>query len=247
MAVTKPESVSCQTCASLGFSLFGNCNDLELSHLTEHKVCNRYPKGQVLVFEGNRPMGLYCVKGGTFKVYKTSLEGKEQILRFVRSGEFIGYRSLIADEAYGASVEAIEDSQVCFIPRDYFLEMLKRNPALSQSLMQTLCHELGILQERLMNMAQKSVRERLAETLLLMQETAARNRTEGEKTLEPEVCIQLPREDIANLTGSSTETIIRLLSEFKDDGWVELRGKQIRILNRAALTKQARLVPVGRG
>ena len=246
MSHSKAESVSCQTCASLGFSLFSNCSEPELGHLTEHKVCNRYPKGQVLVFEGNRPMGLYCVKGGTFKVYKTSLDGKEQILRFVRSGEFIGYRSLIADEPYGASVEAIEDSQVCFIPREYFLEMLKRNSSLSQAMMQTLCHELGILQERLMNMAQKSVRERLAETLLLMQETAARNRTDVEKPVEAEVCIQLPREDIANLTGSSTETIIRLLSEFKDDGWVELKGKQIKILNRAALAKQARLSPVAR-
>ncbi len=241
MASPKLEAVACSACASLTYSLFHHCGEQELTHLSDHKVCNRYAKGQVLVFEGNRPMGLYCVKGGTFKVYKTSLDGKEQILRFVRTGEFIGYRSLIADEAYAASVEAIEDSQVCFIPRDYFIDLLQRNTALSKALMQTLCHELGIAHERLMNMAQKSVRERLAETLLLMQETAARNRTAAEKVTEPDVCIQLPREDIANLTGSSTETIIRLLSEFKEDGWVELKGKQIRILNRPALTKQARM------
>jgi CRP/FNR family transcriptional regulator len=239
---SKTEKAMCQNCASLAFSLLGSVQETELASLSDHKVCNRYPKGQMLAFEGNQALGLYCIKAGTFKVYKTSIDGKEQIIRLVRAGEFVGYRALIADEPYSASVESIEDSQVCFIPRDYFMNMLQRNAELSRTLTLTLCHELGVAQERLMNMAQKSVRERLAETLLIMQATANRNRTAEEGPIDPTLCIQLPREDIANLTGSSTETIIRLLTEFKEDGWVELKGKQIRITNPGAVAKQARMV-----
>lgn len=215
-----------------------HANPGERDDLDRVKMCNAYKKGQILFFEGNFPLGLFCISAGTFKVYKLSAEGKEQIIRFARPGDFVGYHSLIADEPYDVTAEAVEEASVCFIPKREFLELLDQQPTLSKALMQALCQELGLAQERLQAMAHKSVRERLAETLLMLHESF-QPRDSEEEIDEALIYVKLPREDIANVAGSSTETIIRLLSEFKDAGWVELKGKHIRLTDTRALQKLA--------
>jgi CRP/FNR family transcriptional regulator len=164
------------------------------------------------------------------------VDGKEQIVRFAQSGDFLGYRALIADEPYSATAEALEETIACFIPSDIFYNTLQTEKDFSRQMMKTLCHELGIAREQMMHMSQKSVRERMAETLLILLDSF--RHAEGQEDL---ISVKLPREDIANLAGTSTETAIRLLTEFKDDGYIELQGKMIKVVNRAALQRTARI------
>ena len=144
----------------------------------------------------------------------------------------MGYRALIADEPLVATAVCMEESSACFIPKKVFLEILDENPTVSKQLLKSLSHDLGVVEERVQSLAQKSVRERLAETLLFLQATF---KASGHS--EEVIAITLPREDIANIVGTATETVIRLLSEFKSDKLIELEGKKIRILNKAGLEK----------
>jgi CRP/FNR family transcriptional regulator len=206
----------------------------QLEFISEAKSCYNYKKGQDIFFEDSRPLGLFCVNKGKIKIYKTGIDGKEQIIHFGKAGDFLGYRALIADEKYSVSATAIEETTTCFIPRDTFFEMLDNNPKLSRALLRSLCHEVGIANERIQSMAQKNVRERLADTLLLLHETFNEDNS-GDSLID----ITLPREDIANIVGTATETLIRLLSEFKSDGLVKFEGKKIRLLDIPKLQRLA--------
>lgn len=225
-------NIHCESCNVRSHSFFKTSDPEEMEFVNAHKSCQHFKKGQVVFYEGNRPLGLYCMNSGKVKVYKTGFDGKEQIIHFAQPGDFLGYRALIAEESYPVSAEAIEDTVACFIPEKSFNELLDRNKNLSRQLMKSLCHELNIASERLTSMAQKNVRERLAETLLLLHDTFNAD-SRNDETIH----IVLPREDIANIVGTATETVIRLLSEFKDDRLIEFEGKRIRIMDRKKLER----------
>ncbi len=224
----------CKDCDTRNHSFMQHATAEQLEFISEAKSCYTYKKGQDIFFEDSRPLGLFCVNKGKIKIYKTGIDGKEQIIHFGKAGDFIGYRALIADEKYSVSATAIEESTTCFIPRDSFFEMLDNNPKLSRALLRSLCHEVGIANERIQSMAQKNVRERLADTLLLLHETFDEGNS-GDNLID----ITLPREDIANIVGTATETLIRLLSEFKSDGLVKFEGKKIRLLDIPKLQRLA--------
>ncbi len=224
----------CRDCDTREHSFMQHATVDQLEFISEAKSCYTYKKGQDIFFEDSRPLGLFCINKGKIKIYKTGIDGKEQIIHFGQAGDFIGYRALIADEKYSVSATAIEESTTCFIPRDTFFKMLDNNPKLSRALLRSLCHEVGIANERVQSMAQKNVRERLADTLLLLHSTF----DEGNED-ETLIDIILPREDIANIVGTATETLIRLLSEFKNDNLVKFEGKKIRLLDIPKLKKLA--------
>jgi len=161
-------------------------------------------------------------------------EGKEQIVRMAKSGDIIGYKALLSGERYSATATAIEDSNICYIPKDIFLVILKKDAALSFEMMRLLSNELKRAEEKITHLAQKPVRERMAETILFLKETYGVDN-------ENHVNIMLSREEIANLVGTATETAIRLLSEFNKDHIIELSGKKIKILDNNKLTKTANL------
>jgi len=182
----RQDKIDCSLCNAHASSLFRFCGHQTLELIDAHKSSNAYRKGQIIFFEGNQPLGLFCVNKGVFKIYKAGPDGKEQILYLAKPGDFLGYRALIADEPYTASAEALDESVACFVPRDEFIKVLEAQPDLSRKLMQSLCHELGIAADRLTSMAQKTVRERLAETLLLLYDSFG-------KENEVQIGIQLPR------------------------------------------------------
>jgi CRP-like cAMP-binding protein len=213
----RQEKIECQFCPSRSSSLFHHCNQHSLDTLDEHKTTHTYKKGQILFFEGNQPLGLFCVNQGIFKVYKTGVDGKEQIIHLAKPGDFLGYRALIAGESYNATCEAIETSTACLIPKEEFFTVLEQQPDLSRKLMQSLCMELG-----------------LAETLLTLHQTFQQSQSSNQ------IALLLPREDIANIAGTSTESVIRLLAEFKNDGMIDMSGKKIVIKDKLALQKVAR-------
>jgi CRP/FNR family transcriptional regulator len=206
----------------------------DLDILSEHKTCIRYKKGQTLFYEGTRPMGLFCINTGKVKVYKISSEGKEQILKLSKPGDFLGYRALISEEFYNSSATVIEEGAICYIPKADFLTILHKNPDFFRKMAKRVAHELGMMEQKLVTIAQKSVRERLAATLLMLKETYGMDG--GDSDL---IDIALSREDLANIIGTATETVIRLLSDFKNQELISLQGKKIKVLNSKGLVREA--------
>lgn len=226
--------IQCSFCQSKDSSHFADLNDEELAVLSSHKSCVPYKKGQTLFYEGTRPMGIFCINRGKVKVFKMGSNGREQILFIAQPGDFLGYRSMLSEEFYGASSTVIEPAAICFIPKSDFLSILNSNPSFFRKLMKAVCHELGVMEEKLAQIAQKSVRERLATTILMLKETYGME-GEGSDVID----IALSREDLANIVGTATETVIRLLSEFKSDGMIALEGKRIKVLDVNALVHEA--------
>ncbi len=214
--------------------MFADLDGAELNTISSHKSCVPYKKGQILFYEGTRPLGIFCVNKGKVKVSKMGSNGKEQILFICQPGDFLGYRSLLSEEFYGASATVIEEAAVCFIPKSDFLTVLNSNPGFFKTMMKAVCHELGVMEEKLAQLAQKSVRERLAATILMLKETYGMEGGESEI-----IDIALSREDLANIVGTATETVIRLLSEFKSDGLIALQGKKIKVLDSDSLLREA--------
>jgi CRP/FNR family transcriptional regulator, polysaccharide utilization system transcription regulator len=220
----------CEKCALEKNSIFRYLTLDESQQLNFEKDFRHYKRGDVLYQEGNRISGFYCINTGIIKVFKTGLDGKEQIIRFARPGDLIAYRSVLSSEPACTTSKVIEDCQVCFIPSEVLISLIKKNPNFSLELMRLTCHELGEANSYITDIAQKTVRERLAEVLLKLVEDFG---LDDQKFLK----ISLTREELANIVGTATESVIRLLSEFKGDKLVELNGRKIRILNVKGLEK----------
>jgi CRP/FNR family transcriptional regulator len=119
-------------------------------------------RGQILYYEGTKPLGIFCINSGVIKVYKTASNGKEQILYLAKEGDFLGYSALLGEENYSSSAMIIEDAKICFIPREAFLGSMMKNAEFFKRITKQLCHELGVMEEKLTDASQKSIRERLA-------------------------------------------------------------------------------------
>lgn len=226
----------CLSCASRSNSLLSCCRASELSQLSETKSCFSYKKGQLIFHEGGKPTGMYCINSGKIKIAKLGSDGKEQIVRLAKPGDMIGYRALMADSNYSASAVALEDAVICFIPRSQFLALISQNIAFTSGLMKLISNALGEAEERMVQMAYKPVRERLAEALLLLQKTYQ----EREGSAGP-FTIAISREDLASIVGTAKETTIRLLSEFKEEGLISAKGSSITILDQEKLYKVSHL------
>jgi CRP/FNR family transcriptional regulator len=198
--------------------LGGLCSD-EVASLEDHRSCNYYKKNQSLFLEGSFPRGVFCINQGKIKVFKRGDEGKEQIIHIAKEGEMVGFRAMFSGDPYNVAAETLEESNICFIAKDDFLNMMDTNATLRNGIIKELSKELSDRASFITNMAQKSVRERLAFALILL------------KTVyEPEP-INLSREDMANFVGTATETLIRLLKDFKEEGIIEVQTRKLTILN----------------
>lgn len=225
----------CQRCTFREFSLFKNCQNAELEDINENKCFHTYKKGQVIFHEGNRPFGLFCVFDGKVKISRLNSDGKEQIIRLAKPGDTLGYRSLIENAKYSASAVALDDTQACFVPASDFNKLVDSNVKVANDLMKMLARALGESQERMIHMAMKPVRERLAEALLLLRSTYQTG-TAGEP-----FSIAISRDDLAAIVGTAKETVIRFLSEFKEDGIVSSHGSTITLLKPERLLKISQL------
>lgn len=230
----KPDMPHCETCGSRDRSVFCGLTSGETSEIDSSKGCNFYDKGQFIFHEGNRINGIYCINKGKVKLFQIGAEGKEQIIRFAKEGDIIGYRALLSEEPLSASAATLEEATVCFIPKSQIFKILQSNPNFNFKMLKLLSHELGEAARIITDLAQKPVRERLAESLLLLKDTFD---LDEEKNIQ----VKLSREELANIIGTATESVIRLLSEFKKDKLIEVDGRNIKLLNIPALTKTANI------
>ncbi len=214
----------CESCIIRKFNAMKAFSIPELKQLSDKKTTKIYKKGEVIFDEGEHLKGVYCVRYGISKLSKLSPNGKDQIIKFVSNGEILGQRSVVAQESANLKAVAVNDMEVCFIPKEFILQSLKNNPNYTVELLRTMAHELKEADDVIVNMSQKPVKQRVAEALLHLKNNF------GEDN-EDFLNITLSREDIANLVGTATESCIRILSEFKKEGILETSGKKIKIIN----------------
>ena len=233
--INPTKNPECEVCQIKGHCVFSDLESCYMSEISENKGFNFYKKGSTIFHENNYPLGIYGIYEGKVKVYKTAETGKEHILRLAKEGDALGYRALISGEKYEVSTMALEDCRVCFIPKNLFLETLKKSNNLTNKVIELLSFDLKTAELKIADLAQKSVKERVAETILLLKNFYGMEK--DEKTIN----VALSREDLANLVGTATETLIRSLSEFKKNKVVGLKGKKIVILNAKLLQRMANL------
>lgn len=228
----KISNTPCELCASRKYSLLSDLPNSHMCSISDHKNSISHKKGQILYYEGTKPLGVFCINSGVVKVYKTASNGKEQIIHLAKEGDFLGYSALLGEENYGNSAMIIEDAKICFIPREAFLNTLFNNTPFFKRITKALSHELGVLEDKLTDSTQKSIRERLAFVLLQLSKTYG---VEGDENRK--IDLILSREEIAGMVGTATESVIRLLSEFKKDGLIALEGKKIIIIDHRGLAR----------
>lgn len=199
-----------------------------LKKFLEGKKINHYRKKESIYLEGNYPNGLYYVSKGKIKIFKTHEYGKELITDLLKDGDFFGYTALLEERAYNESAEALEDAEITFIPKEDFQQLMFGNLNVTKSFIRILTRGVIDKQERLIDLAYSSVRKRTAEALILLME---KYKSKGEELFS----IGIAREDLANLVGTATESLIRTLSDFKEEKLIEIKDGRIRLLDEKRL------------
>ena len=223
-----PFDLSCDSCTIRTHPLFRHLVEQELQEIMLNKITETYKRGSIVYQEGTRMKGFCCVQSGIIKIFQTGFDGKEQIIRFAKPGDIIGYRSVVSNEPACTTTEVIEEAVLCHIPTEILLNLVKTNGNFAVELMKLTCKELGEANSYITDIAQKTVKERLAEILIQLEKEF------GEDS-QGVLNISLTREELSNIVGTATESIIRLLSEFKSQAYIEINGRKIKILDKPGL------------
>ena len=213
--------------------LFRDLDENEMD-LVKSNSANKFYKKRINIYrEGSRHTGVYVLLNGIVKIYKIGAKGQQHILRFAQRGDIIAYRSLLTNELACSSAKAHDDNVVVsYIPHHIFLELLYRNLDFTQTIMKMICRELYNSNAIVTDFAQKRLRERTAQILLLL-------KNEFGVDFLNALRIKVTRTDLANMIGTVTESLIRVLSEFRDDGLLDLHGKSIIFLDIKGLQRIA--------
>ena len=204
-------------------SVLRNLPKDELEMLLANRSEQIYNRGEVIFRENAAPSGIFYIKEGKVKKYKSDGNAKEQIIYVATAGELIGYHAVLEEGRYPDSAAPLERSKISFIPKEDFLAALQKSEVLNRLLLKTLSHEFAVLINSISLLTQKSVRERLALQLVVLGE-----KYKSEPTGKV-VDINISRTDLASLVGTARENVVRLLSEFKDEGIISTTGRTIRI------------------
>lgn len=229
------EHVDCKHCSNRFKSVICKTSSDYSEELEMEKVCSQFKKGEIIFKEGQHAYGLYCINAGKIKLSKNGDKGKGHIVRMTAPGDVLGYRAILSGEKYSASAVALEDCNLCFVPKELFLSIVRKDGELSMEMMRWLSKDLRRAENTITKMAQKPVRERTAEALLFLKEIYGL--AEDGETLN----VTLSREDLSNIVGSATETMVRFLKEFKDNGLIKLEGKKILLINLPELIRYANM------
>jgi len=199
-----------------------------LTDLTQGRNTNNYKKKQVIYMEGNHPSRLFYVVSGKVKTYKTNNDGKELTVGLFNDGDFIGYTALLESSAYKETAEAIEDTELAIIPKEEFESLINNSKEVTQKFIQLLAKNVSEKEEQLLGLAYNSLRKRVADALMTLQQ---KYQTAGQEKFS----MHISREDLANIAGTATESLIRTLSDFKSEKLIEIKDGNIVILNEKKL------------
>lgn len=195
-----------------------------LKKFLEGKKVNIYKKKESVYQERHYPNGLYYIKYGKVKIFKTHEYGKELITDLLKEGEFFGYISLLEEKPYSETAETLEESEIIFIPKEEFFSLVYGNHAVTKNFIKILTQGVIDKQEKLLELAYSSVRKRTAEALILLQD-------KYNTADHIPFAMAIAREDLANIVGTATESLIRTLSDFKEEKLIEIKEGKIKIID----------------
>ncbi len=198
----------------------------ELKRLSEDRRRKKLKAKEILVLEGDFPRYLYFVNSGQLKIYRTNEYNKDYIIKICGAGTFVGYTPLITGENYKYSVAALQDSEVDLVPKEDFAKLLFANRDVSYQLIKMLAENVDEKEEQLLNLAYSSVRKRVANALL---------KVHSQYESKPNQEIEILRDDLAKIVGTAKESVIRTLSEFRNDGYIDIVDGKITILDKKVL------------
>jgi CheY-like chemotaxis protein len=194
-----------------------------LKQLTQDREIRYYRKKDILFREGEYPKQIFFLRKGKVKTCKTNEDGKEFIMSLHGDGEFLGFLPLLQSTTYTESAIALENAEIAIIPQKEFFDLLQKS-GVAKYFMQYLATNLVEKEEQLLELAYNSVRKRVADALL-------RLKRHYDQQNDQHFSISILREDLASLVGTAKETVIRTLSDFKDEALIEIAGSRITILN----------------
>lgn len=210
-------------------------NDEQREILANNFTIQSYKKNEVIYCEGEAPTHLMCLISGKVKIYKDGVGGRSQIIRVIKPVEYFGYRASFAKEDYLTAAAAFEPSTICLIPMEVINKLISQNNELAMFFIRQLSIDLGIADERTVNLTQKHIRGRLAESLLFLKDSYGVE--EDGSTLS----IYLSREDLANLSNMTTSNAIRTLSNFSNEHLITIDGRKIKIIDEEKLKKISKI------
>lgn len=198
----------------------------ELKMLIAGRKIRQIKKKQILYYEGDQPQGLYLVIEGAIRTYKLAEDGRELMMNFYKSDEYLGVHPVLLDEAYSETAEAMEDSAICLLPKDAVIGLVNKYPDVSVRFIKILANNIREKEDQLLELAYNSVRKRMAQTLVRL----------SQQWTDP-TQFKISRDELAAMAGMATETVSRTLSDFKDEKLIEKKGSQIHILDINRLMK----------
>ncbi|WP_316752269.1 response regulator [Pedobacter gandavensis] len=207
--------------------LFSNTSGLqELEKLIAARKVRAVKKKQIIYYEGDSVSGVYLVMNGKVKTFKLSEDGRELLTGMYGAEDYFGITSLLLNAPYKESAEALEDSTVCMLPKDLMDDLLSRYPDVARQFIHLISNNLQDKEEQLLQLAYHSVRKRMAEVL---------SRLCKQEDQDVEMILRVSRDNLAAMAGMATETVSRILSDFKDEGIIERKGSQIIVLDQLKL------------
>lgn len=200
-----------------------------LNDLTENSNVNLYQSGQLIYREDNYPNKLFFIKKGKVKTFKSNDLGKSLTIDLLTEGDFLGYNALIENSKYKESAEAFDDVELSIISKEDFELLMNNNMEVAKKFIKLLAKNVSEKEQQLLSMAYNSLRKRVADAILILQ-------NKYKKNTEDTFSIHISREDLANIAGTATESLIRTLSDFKNEKLIEIKNGNINILNEKKLS-----------
>lgn len=202
---------------------------LKLEDLGKDRRVKTYKKKAEVFAEGDSPLYIYLVKSGSIKLFKSHPDGKELIINICKANDYFGFEPVLENANYSESAVAMEDSELVAVPRQDFLMLIHGSPEVSKVFISLLCQKVKDNESKLLHLAYNSVRQRTAEALLKIYQLK-----------EAEKKISISRDDLAKMVGTAPESVIRVLSEFKDEGLIDIESGKVHVAQPAKLEKVIR-------
>ena len=222
MAITRYD---CITCKVRNCSILDNCDRETLTSISTYKLSKSLVKGEKLFSEGDPIQGISFIKKGFLKVELNGKQGRPLIIRIAGKGSIFGHRVNASHPCYSSSVTAVSDVLYCFIPFEFFGEIVEKSSKLKQQIMNQLLEELELVEKKAVYLAHKSVREKVAEAIIMIAE--AYQYEEKKQSFRISFC----RQDIADLAGTTKEQVSKILKDFEKEGLIKCAAKKFNYLN----------------
>jgi len=226
----------CSECNIRMKSIFCELSVNEVQTLNDAKKNIKFKKGQTIYYEDSYPRCLYCINYGMVKITQMGIDGKEQIVHLAHTGDIIGYSAILCGDKYSSTAVAMEDTSLCIIPIDLFFTYVKQNQNVAFKLIHLFSKNLKDAEKKIINIIQRPVKERIAQSLLLLKESYGYE-SDG-RTLK----ISIKRDELASIAGTTRETATRILLDLKKKKIIELSGKKIIIIKHTELLKIAKVI-----